>query len=809
MSAAEPESSTGSGSTPANGALLRLGPSRQVIGLGATVVVAVALPLLPQPITAPAWIAVAIAAVVFVAEPHPVVRRLFDAAGGIIATGLVLLLVAGTGGANSPLEDLYLLVLVYAAITRSWRRFGVYTGVVFAAVAVPGLVAGLGGDFWWDAVFDVAVWIAAAVVAGMLLRRVRDSNRESLRLRSVVDHLQDPIAILDADTLEVVYANEASAAAVGKEPHEMVGKRPDELLAGASGREHFLEIIDRARRDGGTASWERRIERGGDVAVYEATARLVDLDQQGEVLAIMSRDVTAQRTQREMEQRLAAIVAAADTAIVSCDIQGRIQTWNRSAERLYGWSAHDARNRRFAALVEPEDETPEVRLPEGPHQSYETRHRCADGSLVDVAVTISPIVADEGMSGTAILVRDITERQQQRRELEAREERFRRLAERSQGAVYRIRFVPELALEYANPRLEEITGFPLEELQADPELIYRRVHPDDRDELNRYRGPGEASPDGVVRFRFRHRSGEWIWLEDHRSPEIESGRVVADQGIAFDVTRRAEVERARARALDHERETARQLRRTMAAQEAFLRGISHELRTPLTSVLGLAGTLEAHLEHLPPQRARHLTQRLAHNARRLRGLLDDLLDLDRLSRGALQLDLDDNVDLSRLCVAVVEEIEAPNHTIDLRVGRTELTLDRPKIERVIDNLLRNAVKHTPAGSTVAVRLEMADDDVLLHVEDDGPGIPSELADEIFEPFRQGPQAGTSANPGTGVGLSLVRAFVSLHGGEVWYEDREPHGARFCIRLPRQPTEPEVTDRTVPQLQHIGNPEVGD
>ncbi|MDX1658290.1 MAG: PAS domain S-box protein [Nitriliruptorales bacterium] len=807
MSAAERESSTGGGSTPVNDALLRTGPSRQVIGLGATLVVAVALPLLPQPVTTPAWIAVAIAAAVFAAEPHPVVRRVFDTAGGVIATGLVLLLVTGTGGAASPLEDLYLLVLVYAAITRSGPRFGLYAGVVFLAVAVPGIVEGVGPDFWWDAVFDVTVWIATAIVAGLLVQQVRTSSREALRLRSVVDDLESPIVLLDAETLEILYANRASGTAVDASPAAMVGQRPDEVFPGASSPERFRQFIQRARLEGGTTSWEHAIERDEREVLFEVTARLVDLGERGEVLAVVSRDVTLDRRQRETEEQLAAIVAAADVAIIGCDPGGRIETWNPSAEGLYGWSADEARGRRFAALVEPEDETTGVRLPEGPHQRYETRHCRKDGSKVDVAVTISPIVSETGMSGSAVLVRDVTERKQQRRELEAREERFRRLAERARGAVYRIRFVPELELEYANPRLAEITGFPLEELHADPELIYRRVHPDDRDKLSRHQG--QPAGDGVVRFRFQHRSGEWIWLEDHRSPEIQAGRIVADQGIAFDVTRREEVERARERTLAHERETARQLRRTMAAQEAFLRSISHELRTPLTSVLGLAGTLEAHMDRLPAEKARDLTQRLTHNARRLRGLLDDLLDVDRLSRGALQLDLHDNVNVARLCAAVVEEIDAPHHTIDLQVGETKLTLDRPKIERVIDNLIRNAVKHTPPGSTVTVRLEISDDDLRLEVEDDGPGVPEEIADEMFEPFRQGPEAEKAANPGTGVGLSLVRAFVSLHGGEVWYEDREPQGARFCIRLPRNPTEPDIAERTVDQLQHVGDPELGD
>lgn len=404
-------------------------------------------------------------------------------------------------------------------------------------------------------------------------------------------------------------------------------------------------------------------------------------------------------------------------------------------------------------------------------------------------VVVTGTVLYASMRHWEIAFRDATDRG--RRDLELREQRFRTLAERSQGTVYRLRFAPETELEYVSPQFEEMTGFGLSELRQDPDLLRARIHPDDRALLD-LRGTedpirGVTEP-AVTTFRFQRADGEWIWVEDHHTPEVgPDGRVEADQGIAFDVTARRKQEEARAAALEHERAASETLRRTVQAHQTFLSGISHELRTPLTSVAGFARTLEAHSSELTDDERRTMLRRLTANADRLGHLLDDLLDLDRLNRGVLELQAHEGVDLVDLATGIADEVEAPRHRIRLDVPHTSLRLDRPKVERIIDNLLRNAVKHTPPGTTVRLRVEERDDDVLLSVEDDGPGLDDD-AEHLFQPFRQGRAASSSASPGTGIGLSLVREFAMIHGGEVWHEAADTGGARFVVRLPQENSE---------------------
>ena len=108
-------------------------------------------------------------------------------------------------------------------------------------------------------------------------------------------------------------------------------------------------------------------------------------------------------------------------------------------------------------------------------------------------------------------------------------------------------------------------------------------------------------------------------------------------------------------------------------------------------------------------------------------------------------------------------------------------VDPPKVERMVENLLVNAFKHTPPGTAVHLRVEAAGDDVLLAVDDRGPGVPAEQREAVFEIFSRGD--GTTA-PGTGVGLSLVARFAELHGGRAWVEDNPGGGASFRVSLPR-------------------------
>jgi two-component system sensor histidine kinase KdpD len=230
--------------------------------------------------------------------------------------------------------------------------------------------------------------------------------------------------------------------------------------------------------------------------------------------------------------------------------------------------------------------------------------------------------------------------------------------------------------------------------------------------------------------------------------------------------------------------------------------VSHDLRTPLAAILGLAITLERGDVHLEEADAKDLAHRIAGNARRLERMVTNLLDLDRLARGivAPKLEIVDVADLVRRVVEESQLIEVDRLQTDLQP--VVQPVDVAKVERIVENLLANTVRHTPSNASIVVAVRPDPGGVIIMVEDTGAGVPAQLRDTIFEPFRQGPDA-PQHSPGVGVGLTLVRRFAELHGGRAWVQDREGGGASFRVFLPAEaPTDvlppPEADPKTGPR-----------
>jgi len=171
---------------------------------------------------------------------------------------------------------------------------------------------------------------------------------------------------------------------------------------------------------------------------------------------------------------------------------------------------------------------------------------------------------------------------------------------------------------------------------------------------------------------------------------------------------------------------------------------------------------------------------LAEQARKLDRLLSDLLDLDRLRFGLIR-PIFRATDIGRLAAQVVSEYEANGHKIDVQAESIMAEVDAAKVERIVENLLANAIKHTAPGTEILVRVKSHDGGVLIAVEDRGPGIPEPHRQAIFEIFNRG--TALASTPGTGIGLSLVSQFAALHGGRVWVQETPGGGASFRVFLP--------------------------
>jgi signal transduction histidine kinase len=215
-------------------------------------------------------------------------------------------------------------------------------------------------------------------------------------------------------------------------------------------------------------------------------------------------------------------------------------------------------------------------------------------------------------------------------------------------------------------------------------------------------------------------------------------------------------------------------------RENILSTVSHELRTPLTSILGFAETLKERGEALDGETRAVMIGHLVEQSRRLERLLSDLLDLDRMRHGVLTPAFRPT-DVGALVADAAARCATEGHLIGVQAEPVVADVDAAKVERIVENLLANAVKHTPAGTDVLVRVEREGASVVIAVDDRGRGVREEEREAVFELFNRGDAY--DGAPGAGIGLSLVAQFAALHGGRAWIEDHPGGGASFRVRLP--------------------------
>lgn len=245
------------------------------------------------------------------------------------------------------------------------------------------------------------------------------------------------------------------------------------------------------------------------------------------------------------------------------------------------------------------------------------------------------------------------------------------------------------------------------------------------------------------------------------------------------------------RLLETEAETVARLEELNAAKDRFLTAISHELRTPLTMVKGGAETLAHRGDALPPEVRDRVVGVIAAQADRLDVLLQELLDLDRLLRGTVEARME-TTDLGELTRRVLAAVELDGD-VTCEVPSVGVDVDVAQVERIVENLLVNAARHTPEGRRIAITAERVSDVVVLCVDDDGPGVPDALKLHVLEPFVQGPTLHPES-PGTGIGLAVADRFARLNGGVLEIRDSVLGGASVRVSLPLSSAHPEAASR---------------
>lgn len=420
--------------------------------------------------------------------------------------------------------------------------------------------------------------------------------------------------------------------------------------------------------------------------------------------------------------------------------------------------------------------------------------------------------------------------------------RYRILVEQIPAVVFMAFLDKGISEAYVSPQIETMLGFTQEEWINDPVRWYRQIHPEDKGRWSLEASQMFLSGEPLRSvYRVLARDGHAVWFHcEVRMVRRADGRPWFIHGVGFDVTElkqtEAELTQARAeleqRVLERtnelaranaelrleiaerrrvEEERAQLLAREQEARQAaesanrlkddFLTTVSHELRTPLTAIVGWTEMLRDGA--LDPAAAERALLTIERNAKAQVNLVNDLLDASRIVTGKLQIEIRP-VELITIVEAAVDTLRPAVEAKDLRLQMVlqpwvgPFSGDHSRLQQIISNLISNAIKFTPPGGMIEVRLERRGGQAVITISDTGQGIRPEFLPHVFDRFRQADGSTTRTHGGLGLGLAIVKHLVEMHGGTIQADSRgEGHGASFAVTLPlAQIQRMQVTDGQV-------------
>ncbi|OQA41505.1 MAG: putative sensor histidine kinase pdtaS [Chloroflexi bacterium ADurb.Bin325] len=360
------------------------------------------------------------------------------------------------------------------------------------------------------------------------------------------------------------------------------------------------------------------------------------------------------------------------------------------------------------------------------------------------------VIAPTNQSSYLAMIQDVTEQVEAARALQARAERYRRLAEHAPDIIYRISFAPELRIEYISPAIQEIAGYTPEELYAAPETVRRLIHPDDVSTIVAL-DPGADPVGSVVRIRWQRKDGEYIWLE-HRFALLkdEAGRPIAVEGIARDVTERVRVREA--------------LEQSVREKDLLLKEIHHRVKNNLALVSSLLGLQSATTGDETVRAALLTSQKRIMAVARVHEVLYRSEGVGRINLGQYVRML-----TTELCSALCTN----DVSIEYELARASVPAEQAVYYGLILNeLLSNAFKHAfPAAEngragTVRVVVKTSRGKTIIAVSDDGVGLPPDFEERVKH----------------SLGYQVVTLLTEQMGGVIRYESRPGEGARFELTI---------------------------
>ncbi|HEY9810613.1 MAG TPA: PAS domain S-box protein [Halomicronema sp.] len=606
--------------------------------------------------------------------------------------------------------------------------------------------------------------------------RVESALRASEeQLRTLINTTPDIIYFKDGNGRWLL-ANEAILQLFDLDVYQLIGRNDSELVQLSSFYHDYF--INWAKTD--ENAWNnKKLSRAfevittskGETKIYDVIkVPLFESNGTRKGLVVLGRDITQLKSTQEELVRLASIVESSDDAIIGTSPEGIIVSWNDGAEAIYGYSAAEIKGRNCSILAQQNrpEEMEEIleRIKAGDRlQHYETIRIKKDGTPINVSLTISPIFDEQGkISGVSRIARDITEQKR----IEATLERLRHQNELiltcAGEGICGLDSLGNIA--FVNPAASRMLGYEIDELLGQSVHILLKFTLTYERRCRIFASLEDGSVHNVTDEMFCHKNGRYFPVEYVSTPIREQNQITGAVITFKDITERLAMEKMK---------------------DEFISMVSHELRTPLTSIRASMGLLASGILVHQPEKTQRMLQIAVANTDRLVRLINDILDLERIESGKI------NIEKQICCVGDLMrqsadslQLMAQKASVTLEVDPlpVQLWADPDRIVQTLTNLLSNAIKFSPAGSKVWLTANSSSQGkVTICVRDQGRGIPREKLEMIFERFQQVDASDSRQKGGTGLGLAICRSIIQQHGGRIWAESSLNEGSCFCFTLP--------------------------
>jgi len=471
----------------------------------------------------------------------------------------------------------------------------------------------------------------------------------------------------------------------------------------------------------------------------------------------------------EASRKERAIVENAADVICSIDIDGKFVAVNPACEATWGYLPDELTGRRFIELIAPEDVNLTIKAMRAIKSQkgtmpFENRTKRKDGSLINVLWSAYWSEAERSMFCVA---HDITQRKLAEEAVKASELRIRTVIANMMVALVII--TKDGRIESVNPTAERIFGYRAEEMVGKHVLmlfadakIFAIENEKDRSQFmeNLY----QRALYKIGEFDCLKRTGEDLPV-DLSLTEFQTQEGTRFMANILDVSERKEVERLK---------------------KEFVATVSHELRTPLTSIRGSLGLLNAGAMGSLPEKAKQMVSLAERNTLRLITLINDILDIEKLESGKLDM-VFNTVAIDSVVERSLEAVRAfaDQNGVKLEAQRSGANVyaDGDRLVQVIVNLLSNAVKFSPKGETVTIAVEELPKWIEVKVVDHGRGIPEKYKNLLFQRFQQVETSDARKKGGTGLGLAISKGIIEQHGGSIGVDSQEGKGSVFWFRIP--------------------------